>query len=85
MRYLKHRLAGSIDLTCVNIVEHDSSGHYEHIHLSWARGNPSCVDWSPVRWLGTKPKSEAAFKGVFGMQANAALEVLSCLGLHEQS
>ena len=78
---LAERWAPLLALREANVIECDSEGNFDHAQVDWrAQGQPM-VHWSPLRWTEQEPRSEAAFRGMFGSQAEAALSALATCGV----
>ena len=62
-----------VNTQVANVVAFDLEGGWDHAHPILIDGKRSAIQWSPVVWPGTAHRSDAAFKGVFGLQAMRAM------------
>ncbi len=77
LAFLKKRWVGQFETDEALVVERDSDGAFDHVASAWPdspdTNQPHHVDWRPLRWPGAEPRSFAAFRGMFGSRADAAL------------
>lgn len=82
LRHLKERWAGVIPVEEALVVERDSAGDFDHAYPEWggsvaiSRQQSPTVNWRPLRWPDTKPRSAAAFEAMFGTRAQVVLDVV---------
>ena len=77
LSYIDKHWAGAMAVREANVVECDSDGMYDHLHVTWGKSWRPEVGWTPARWAGEVPRTEGAFRGLFGVQARRALQALA--------
>lgn len=76
LEFLRREWQGVLPVQKSNIVEFDSDGGWDFVVPQWRAGGTPTVEFLPLRWADSAPRSEAALAGAFASQAEAVLAAI---------
>lgn len=83
LQYLAHEWRDQVNVREALVVERDSAGDFDNASPDWASPHSAVrrrvpqINWQPLKWPGTEPRSREAFLAMFGARAQAILSAMA--------